>query len=68
VLGIPIGGKTISKADPESGKFAFLNIMKMTTLPSAKTCGDILLKDNLDDDEVVCNFLIVALVTFLCQL
>ncbi|RLN23093.1 hypothetical protein C2845_PM07G16370 [Panicum miliaceum] len=38
----------------------------MTTLPSAKTCGDILSKDNLDDDEVVRNFLIVALVTFLC--
>ncbi|CAL4993095.1 unnamed protein product [Urochloa decumbens] len=66
ILGIPIGGKTISKADPESGKLGFLSSMKLTTLPSARSCGDKLLEDNISDDELVRNFLVVALVTFLC--
>ncbi|CAN6318304.1 unnamed protein product [Urochloa humidicola] len=66
ILGIPIGGKTISKADPESWKLGFLSAMKLTALPSARACGEKLLEDNISDDEIVRNFLVVALVTFLC--
>ena len=68
VLGIPIGGKTISKASQECGKFAFLRCMNMSSLPSVKVCSDNLLKDNISDDDLVRNFLTVALATFLCPL
>jgi hypothetical protein len=66
VLGIPIGGKTISKAATERGKTSLLQSMYMSRLPSAKVCGEKLLKDDISEDDLVCNFLIVALVTFLC--
>jgi len=66
VLGIPIGGKTISKASQECGKFAFLRCMNMSNLPSVNVCRENLLKKNISDDDLVRNFLIVALATFLC--
>jgi hypothetical protein len=66
VLGIPIGGKTISKAATERGKTSLLQSMYMSRLPSAKVCGEKLLKDDISEDDLVRNFLIVALVTFLC--
>jgi len=66
VLGIPLGGKTISKARAEHGKLAFLRSMNMSSLPSLKVCGQNILKDGISDDDLVRNFLVVALVAFLC--
>lgn len=66
VLGTPIDGHTISRAAPENGKLGFLKAMNLATLPSAKACGENLMKYNISDDHIVRNFLIVALVTFLC--
>jgi hypothetical protein len=66
VLGIPIGGSTITNAKSDSVKHGFLSVMGLNALPSASTCVDNLLKDGISDDDFVRNFLIVAMVTFLC--
>jgi hypothetical protein len=39
----------------------------MSSLPVLKVCSDNILKDGISNDDLVRNFLIVALVTFLCQ-
>ena len=38
----------------------------MSKMPAVSYFGDLLLKDNLSDDDIVRSFLIVALVTFIC--
>ncbi|KAJ1257314.1 hypothetical protein BS78_K102500 [Paspalum vaginatum] len=64
VLGLPIGGKEISR-DPRA-KDDFLSATGANTLPFVKSFSDQLLNGDISDDEVVRNFLAMALVTFLC--
>ncbi|WVZ81976.1 hypothetical protein U9M48_029299 [Paspalum notatum var. saurae] len=64
VLGLPIGGKEISR-DPRA-KHDFLSAIGANSLAAVKSFSDQLLNGNISDDEVVRNFLVVALVTFLC--
>jgi hypothetical protein len=66
VLGIPIGGKAIVKGNPDSGKSSLLCAMKLNSLPTANDCVENISKVEIMDDDLFCNFLIVAAVIFLC--
>ena len=66
ILGIPIGGSSVTKCDAERGKKEFLEVLRLSKLPNFKYFGDKLKKKDISDDDLVRSFLIVALATFLC--
>jgi len=66
ILGIPIGGSSVTKCDAERGKKEYLAVLRLSKLPNFKYFGDKLKEKDISDDDLVRSFLIVALATFLC--
>ena len=65
VLGIPLGGRPM-KFNIDATKSAFLEVIGKDSLPTIKFFGSSIMKGKLDEDELVRNFLVVALSVFLC--
>jgi hypothetical protein len=66
-LGIPIGGLDIKEHyNEKSTKREFLKAMKLESLPTVKTFGQMVKGNNLSDDDFFRCFMVLALSCFLC--
>jgi len=67
VLGIPSSGRKNEWTDADTGRQAFLDKIGKSCLLSITSFGDSLLQDqSMSDEDVIWNFMVVALGTFLC--